>query len=104
MKLENINPVDLKVGDLFLLKKNIPFNIYSEDLNDLNVGILLGILEPDGSEEHQEIIFATYQTLQEIDDVDELINSRQYKIYFPRMDHYYWLPEHYVIQMFNKNI
>lgn len=104
MNLQNINPTELNIGDMFILKENIPFSIFGEDKINLNVGLLLEILEPDGSKEHQEIIFETYKSLQEIDDVDELINSMQYKVYFPRLDHSFWLPEHYIIQMFNKNI
>lgn len=94
--------MNLNVGDLIFLKENIPFNIQEPDLYDLSIGILLKIQEADGSELHQNIIFETYRTLNEIDDPDELINSKQYKVHFLRNQTTYWFPEFYIEKMFQK--
>lgn len=94
--------MQVKVGDLLFLRNDIPFNIQDHDLNDLKIGLLLGIQRADGSNTHQEIIFDCYRTFQDIDNVDELINSKQYKVHFPRLESAYWFPEHYIMQMFTK--
>ena len=93
----------VSVGDLLFLKDKIDMNIQGEDLDDLSIGMVLSIQEADGSEEHQEIIFETYKTFNEIENVDQLVNSTQIKVVFPRTQKQYWFPEFYIQNLFKKN-
>jgi len=93
--------LDIRLGDLFRIKKDylVSNQVPVEEIeSNLSVGLLTRLVNPN-TEEHKDLLFDNVVWTTD-SNLDDIINSKLYKLLFPRIDQYYWFPEYKFFQMF----